>query len=161
MAKTKNEIDKESMFNKIMPSNLINKNKEANQAPMAEIEPSPSQQSQISQKQSENATVKSTADLLSSGDKKNSFVKRKTTIMVNVMEELVASKLDMAFNKFNCCKCDKCRQDVAALALNKIQPKYMILDKDEVKDIVNNYDNPSIMSAIIQAMLTVMSHPRH
>ena len=81
--------------------------------------------------------------------------------MVNVMEELVASKLDMAFNKFNCCKCDKCRQDVAALALNKIQPKYMILDEDEVKDIVNNYDNPSIMSAIIQAMLTVMSHPRH
>jgi hypothetical protein len=37
----------------------------------------------------------------------------------------------------------------------------MILDEDEVKDIVNNYDNPSIMSAIIQAMLTVMSHPRH
>ena len=39
MAKTKTKSTK-SMFNKIMPSNLINKNKEANQAPTAEIEPS-------------------------------------------------------------------------------------------------------------------------
>ena len=109
MAKTKNEIDKESMFNKIMPSNLINKNKELIST-YGRNRTLPSQQSQISQKQSENATVKARQIYCLQGIK-NSFVKRKTTIMVNVMEELVASKLDMAFNKFNCCKCDKCRQD--------------------------------------------------
>ena len=76
-------------------------------------------------------------------------------------EQLVASKLDMAFNKFNCCKCDRCRQDVAALALNKIKPKYIIVDENEAKDVLNNHDDPTVMSAIIQAMLTVMSHPRH
>ncbi|HHX57068.1 MAG TPA: late competence development ComFB family protein, partial [Clostridiales bacterium] len=70
-------------------------------------------------------------------------------------------KLDMAFNKFNCCKCDRCRQDVAALALNKIKPKYIIVDENEAKDVLNNHDDPTVMSAIIQAMLTVMSHPRH
>lgn len=168
MARTKNEIDKESMFNKIMPSNLIRKNSESSQAPEFDDEDTPSQQTttkpQISLHQAnvENTTINSTkTPLFSTEDKKNSFVKRKSTVMVNIIEQLVASKLDMAFNKFNCCKCDRCRQDVAALALNKIKPKYIIVDENEAKDVLNNHDDPTVMSAIIQAMLTVMSHPRH
>ncbi len=168
MAKTKNEIDKESMFNKIMPSNLIKKNLENSQAPEFDDEATPSQQTatkpQISLHQAnvEKGTINSIkTPLFSIEDKKNSFVKRKSTVMVNIIEQLVASKLDMAFNKFNCCKCDRCRQDVAALALNKIKPKYIIVDENEAKDVLDNHDDPTVMSAIIQAMLTVMSHPRH
>ena len=168
MARTKSEIDKESMFNKIMPSNLIRKNSEDSQAPEFDEEATSLQQTvtkpQISLHQAnvENTTINPTkTPLYSMEDKKNSFVKRKSTVMVNIIEQLVASKLDMAFNKFNCCKCDRCRQDVAALALNKIKPKYIIVDENEAKDVLNNHDDPTVMSAIIQAMLTVMSHPRH
>lgn len=168
MAKTKNGIDKESMFNKIMPSNLIKKDLEAKQTPEFDVEKTSLQQVNtkpqidMHQKNLANSTIKSPkTDIYSIGDKKNNFVKRKTTIMVNIMEQLVANKLDIAFNKFNCCKCDRCRQDVAALALNKIKPKYMILDENEIGDVVDNYDDSKVMSAIIQAMLTVMSHPRH
>ncbi len=168
MARTKSEIDKESMFNKIMPSNLIRKNSEDSQAPEFDEEATSLQQTvtkpQISLHQSnvESTTINPTkTPLYSMEDKKNSFVKRKSTVMVNIIEQLVASKLDMAFNKFNCCKCDRCRQDVAALALNKIKPKYIIVDENEAKDVLNNHDDPTVMSAIIQAMLTVMSHPRH
>lgn len=168
MARTKSEIDKESMFNKIMPSNLIRKNSEDSQAPEFDEEATSLQQTvtkpQISLHQSnvESTTINPTkTPLYSMEDKKNSFVKRKSTVMVNIIEQLVASKLDIAFNKFNCCKCDRCRQDVAALALNKIKPKYIIVDENEAKDVLNNHDDPTVMSAIIQAMLTVMSHPRH
>lgn len=168
MARTKSEIDKESMFNKIMPSNLIRKNSEDSQAPEFDEEATSLQQTvtkpQISLHQSnvESTTINPTkTPLYSTEDKKNSFVKRKSTVMVNIIEQLVASKLDMAFNKFNCCKCDRCRQDVAALALNKIKPKYLIVDENEAKDVLDNHDDPTVMSAIIQAMLTVMSHPRH
>ncbi|HHX57974.1 MAG TPA: hypothetical protein GX710_08170, partial [Clostridiales bacterium] len=98
MARTKSEIDKESMFNKIMPSNLIRKNSEDSQAPEFDEEATSLQQTvtkpQISLHQAnvENTTINPTkTPLYSMEDKKNSFVKRKSTVMVNIIEQLVAS----------------------------------------------------------------------
>ena len=36
-------------------------------------------------------------------------------MLVNLNERLVADRLDEVFEKFRCCRCDRCRQDVAAL----------------------------------------------
>lgn len=34
----------------------------------------------------------------------------KELVLVNLMEQLVADRLDAAFDKFKCCRCDKCRR---------------------------------------------------
>ena len=48
-------------------------------------------------------------------------------VLVNLMEELVINKLDSTLDRFNCCKCDKCKKDIAALALNRLKPRYVVM----------------------------------
>ncbi|MDD5747486.1 MAG: late competence development ComFB family protein [Actinomycetota bacterium] len=48
----------------------------------------------------------------------------------NVMEDLVAEYVDEAISNDNdFCKCERCRLDVIALALNKLKPKYVVTEK--------------------------------
>jgi hypothetical protein len=175
MAKTKNELDKESMFNKIMPSSLIKKNMADNENSNDNTSPESTykapilnsiinQQLSNTEKSNDKFETMQPAPpqpILNSSRKVQIIQKRRSPIMLNIMERLVINKLDMAFNKFNCCKCDRCRQDVAALALNKLKPKYVILDESEIDDFIAKQEDASVTTAVIQAMLVVMAHPRH
>lgn len=161
MAKSKREIDKEVMFNKIMPSNLI-KNHLNNDVPSSDTDNSKNANLKpVNTIQPDNKNKPGTAPAALGNDKKISFIRHRKTVMINVMEKIVAEKLDEAFNKFNCCKCDKCRQDVAALALNKLPPKYVIAEENEIEQIISQQDDSAVNSAIIQAILMVRAHPRH
>lgn len=82
------------------------------------------------------------------------------TALVNLMERMVAEKLDAAIDKFHCCKCDKCKKDVAAIALNKLKPRYVVVDKLSVLS-EERQTNAEVTTAIIQAILIVKAHPRH
>ena len=46
----------------------------------------------------------------------------------NIMEDLVETKVDELLKLANTCICDQCRADVAALALNKLPPRYVATD---------------------------------
>lgn len=142
MAKNRREIDKETMFNKIMPSGMIGGAKA--EAP-AQAEPEP-------------PLPRATGSLVGEGV---NFSEKNPAILINIMEYLVVEKLDAAFAKFNCCKCDKCKKDVAAIALNKLVPKYMVTEPDKVPVWVALQNNTDVTTAIVQGILQVRAHPRH
>jgi len=47
------------------------------------------------------------------------------TGLVNLMEETVLEKIDQLWKQTNYCKCEKCRMDIAAYALNRLPPRYV------------------------------------
>ena len=82
-------------------------------------------------------------------------------MMINLMEYLVDQRVDDVLAKFNCCNCKKCRQDVIALTLNKLPPKYLVIDKNQPPDFSQHKAVAEILTALIQSVLTVRANPRH
>ncbi|MEM1485292.1 late competence development ComFB family protein [Oscillospiraceae bacterium PP1C4] len=154
MAKNKREIDKDTMYSKIMPSSYKNTDREPSSG-VSSTEP-----------------VKVAAAVpakMTSAPKPSLFTKdngvqlkeKNRTLLVNIMEKLVVEKLDAAFAKFNCCKCDRCKQDVAAIALNKLTPKYVVTDQSSMIDLISRQTSAEVTTAIIKAILIVRANPRH
>ncbi len=85
----------------------------------------------------------------------------KELVLVNLMEQLVVERLDEVFSKFNCCRCDKCRRDVAALALNALEPHYVVAEPDQLPALIKACDTKEISAALVKAILQVKSHPQH
>lgn len=52
--------------------------------------------------------------------------------LVNLMEETVLEKIDQLWATQDCCKCEKCRMDVAAFALNRLPAQYVQSMKGKV-----------------------------
>lgn len=196
MAATKKDIDKEKMFNKIMPSGAKHGNVQPRElrrrfddpihnrryADYSESEAEPDDEySEIdeyvervnSQKNGDVKVGKHTADeIINMADRliENSaaqptvhtaFEGAKATVMVNIREKMVAEKLDAAFEKFNCCTCYCCKQDVTAMALNNLKPKYVISAADDIDKIIAKEDYSEVTAAIMKAILEVKKHPRH
>ena len=45
----------------------------------------------------------------------------------NCMEEVVQDKLDIVLEQYpDCCRCEQCRSDIAALALNQAAPQICV-----------------------------------
>lgn len=138
MPKAQKEIDKEAMFNKIMPS-----------VRAAESSADPAHVSGIGAKRS----VFTVNKALQIGENEPSM-------LVNLMEKMVDDRLDDAITKFHCCKCDKCKKDVAAIALNRLKPRYVVADKISVLS-EERQTSSEVTTAIVQAILVVKAHPRH
>lgn len=83
----------------------------------------------------------------------------------NYMEDLVAAQLEDIMKKNECsCFCEKCKADVTALALNKLQPKYVATDKGICYAKLNSYESQCIIdvvTAITGAAKIVKKDPRH
>lgn len=45
--------------------------------------------------------------------------------LINLMEETVFKKIDKLWGDTDYCKCDRCRMDIAAYALNRLPPQYV------------------------------------
>ncbi|MFU0832141.1 MAG: Late competence development protein ComFB [Oscillospiraceae bacterium] len=83
------------------------------------------------------------------------------TEVINVMEEVVLSKLEAVLSRFQCCRCDRCKKDIVALALNKLPPKYMVLSQGQNPPDIDAQTNAQVVTAMIQAVIKVRAHPRH
>ena len=66
-------------------------------------------------------------------------------------------------DRFNCCKCDKCKKDIAALALNRLKPRYVVMKEgDQEKRSKAELENGSeVTGALVQAILVVKKEPWH
>lgn len=85
-------------------------------------------------------------------------------VLHNVMEELVLHKLDDILKTVDCCKCDRCRLDIASYALNRLPPKYVITSQGELLSKLNFTDLQSdaqLTTAIIEGAMIVAKSPRH
>ncbi len=52
--------------------------------------------------------------------------------LINLMEETVLNKIDQLLPNTNYCKCESCRMDIAAYALNRLPPQYVQSIKGKV-----------------------------
>ncbi|MBR3704980.1 MAG: late competence development ComFB family protein, partial [Oscillospiraceae bacterium] len=87
-----------------------------------------------------------------------------STIYVNVMEALVEDKAMKYINMFGLCKCQRCVADVKSLALNRLDPKYVVMRTGEVIPRISLYEGQfaaAVTAQLLSACKIVMEHPRH
>lgn len=82
-------------------------------------------------------------------------------VLVNLTETLVADRLEAAFDKFNCCKCDKCKKRAAALALNELPPNYVAAKVEQVEDLLAVCPTKDVSAAIVRAVMRIKATPEH
>lgn len=83
---------------------------------------------------------------------------------VNIMEELVEETLDNLSGQIEFCKCDRCRNDIVASALNHLPPQYAVspcgISISKIKNLRYQHQ-ADIQKELINTILLVSEHPRH
>jgi hypothetical protein len=154
MAKKPKTFDKDLMYKKIMPTNLRKSPEASEQEVETALEDS------IKSMEEEG-----THKLHPLQNKKNipSKPEKGDVILYNAMEKLVTEKLDATLRKMNCCRCDRCKEDIVALSLNKLEPRYIVATREEIDSKISELDNLGleVTTAILKSVLTVRKNPRH
>jgi competence protein ComFB len=85
--------------------------------------------------------------------------------VINVVESMVWDAMDSVLEqKPGICRCEKCRADIAAYALNQLNPHYAASKLGEVLVKTGSLDrdmNVAILVALTEAMEKVGANPRH
>lgn len=83
----------------------------------------------------------------------------------NCMEQFVREQLDnMLKHNPHICHCEKCREDMIALALNGLPSYYVTSDVGDLHTRMKLYENEKsldIMLSVAKAMDRVRAFPRH
>ncbi|HWR30222.1 MAG TPA: late competence development ComFB family protein [Negativicutes bacterium] len=83
----------------------------------------------------------------------------------NYMEILMWQRLDDVLDSHpGICRCEKCRYDIAALAMNFLPPRYVVTDRGQIYTKIKALEQQftiDIVSAITHAIKIVNSTPRH
>lgn len=150
MAKIKKTFDRESMYNKIMPT-YLKKEPELIQEVLNE------EVSNIVEENKPKDNIFQNKELGFFGEEKNEV------ILYNVTEKLVLNKLDATLKKMNCCRCDRCKEDIIAIALNNLKPMYIVATKNDIKQKIHELKDmgSEVTTEVIKAVLTVRKNPRH
>lgn len=167
MASSKNAkaLDKDMMFQKILPALAQN--------PFSDVTGSPESPAPIPQPVPElpvadpvDTPIEDATHLAALSDRlfgrtSNHGLRPEDAFTINVMENVALKYLDETMNRFNCCRCDHCRRDVAALALNSLPPRYIVGNAQQIADIVDGIPKQAIYDALVKAVLRVRMYPRH
>lgn len=84
----------------------------------------------------------------------------------NYSEILVCGMLDKILNRYdNICKCEKCKLDIKAIALNSLSTKYIVSEQGEIytKALaeVDKQEKINVTTAITKAIEIVAANPKH
>ena len=82
----------------------------------------------------------------------------------NYTEEVVANALPNIISEIGSCKCEHCKYDIMAIALNNLRSKYVVTDEGEVYARLASYsqsDVAKVTTEIVNAIKIVDSSPRH
>ncbi|MBC7344450.1 MAG: late competence development ComFB family protein [Clostridia bacterium] len=81
------------------------------------------------------------------------------------MEDMVWGFLDEVLEKHpEICRCELCRHDIAALALNNLPPRYVVRETGEVLSrtaVLEPQYRTDVYAALTQAIMLVKEKPRH
>ena len=83
---------------------------------------------------------------------------------VNVMQVLVEEKAPKYVKMFGTCSCQRCMEDIKALALNHLPPKYVVLGQNEMIPKLTFYEgqySSDITAQLLKACSMVMQRPHH
>lgn len=84
--------------------------------------------------------------------------------LVNIMEDIVRNKLSEMLKSENCCKCDRCIEDMTALALNKLPSKYVSTHNGELFSKIDSMvrqNSVDLNIAVAEAISCVSQRPSH
>lgn len=83
----------------------------------------------------------------------------------NIMEDKVTDVTKRLMSgEQDFCTCERCQLDVVALALNQVQPKYVVTDKGELygrANLMTNQSDTDIIKEVTRAIDIVRESPRH
>ena len=83
----------------------------------------------------------------------------------NYMEYIVQDALeDVVKNKDEICKCQKCRMDMQAWALNRLPPKYVVSEKGRVFTKLQEVEiqfRADVLREVTKAIAQVGKNPNH
>jgi len=84
----------------------------------------------------------------------------------NFSETEVSNRLNTILKKYDdICKCEKCKLDIRALALNSLSTKYTVTEQGEMYTSalseVNKQELIDVTAAIIKAIEIVSANPKH
>lgn len=86
-------------------------------------------------------------------------------LLKNYMEEAVDSALEeILARKDDVCKCERCKLDIKALALNHLPPRYVVTDLGYAYTKANELAaqfKADIAVAITNALKVIKKNPRH
>lgn len=156
MTKTKKDIDKELMYKKLMPSGSKTAKSTPNEVAIEARAPTYGEAVAAAMEEPLNQH-----HTIMRREVGVPFMDTQPTILVNAMENIVLEKLDSVLSRCQSCKCDRCKKDIVAKALNKLPPRYMVLAEGQLTPDVDPQTNAQVISAMIQAVLAVRTNPRH
>lgn len=83
----------------------------------------------------------------------------------NYMEDIVSDELEKLLTETkDVCKCQKCKLDMVAWALNRLPPKYIVTDKGRIytKLVEQNIQfHVDVIREVTRAILNVSKNPQH
>lgn len=83
----------------------------------------------------------------------------------NVVENLVWQNLDQVLDrKEGACRCERCRADIAACALNRLKPRYVVSTTGEVyvkAEFLELQLKLDVIAVLAEAVNQVSSNPWH
>ncbi|UNC91716.1 late competence development ComFB family protein [Candidatus Contubernalis alkaliaceticus] len=82
----------------------------------------------------------------------------------NLMEEVAPEVLEDLWKKENMCRCEKCRLDILAMALNNLSPRYVVTDRGKTfsrTDFLELQNRVDVITAISNALRIVKNNPHH
>ncbi|HBT47443.1 MAG TPA: competence protein ComFB [Peptococcaceae bacterium] len=86
-------------------------------------------------------------------------------VLKNYMEDCVWELLDNVLAQDpEACKCDVCRHDIAALALNRLPPRYVVREEGAVYTklaMLEAQYRADVYAALTAALMQVKENPRH
>ncbi|PKM78403.1 MAG: competence protein ComFB [Firmicutes bacterium HGW-Firmicutes-15] len=85
--------------------------------------------------------------------------------IVNIVEKIIWDNMDSVFDqKPGMCRCEICKMDIAAYALNKLKPHYAVTDKGAAITRAHFIETQFYLDLIIvltEAVEKVSANPRH
>lgn len=104
------------------------------------------------------------ADFGSSSSAPGSFTVPASPGYINVMQVLVEEKAPKYVKMFGLCQCQRCLEDVKALTLNHLPPKYVVLEQGDMIPRLTVYEgrySSDITAQLLHACKVVMQTPHH
>lgn len=85
-------------------------------------------------------------------------------VLVNIVEELVREKVDELIKDLDMCKCQNCKLNACAIALNNLPPHYVTTERGALlAELVATEVNrqTTLTVEVMKALLTVREQPLH
>ena len=82
----------------------------------------------------------------------------------NLMEDVVLQCMDLVLRANEGCRCDICKSDMAAYALNHLPPRYVVSDTGRMMTKLKSYESQfhtDVITALSEAAKLDHAHPRH